>query len=168
MERDLSKRWPKILRLPKSKRQKRMIKKMKRKMIKSQQTKSKIPKMPSQHKKIIKRIAKFLIKRMQRVRSRLLNSKQGVRSRTTKKTLTLNLWQSSRKESNNKNLRKMGKSSHLLRMQKERKSQISMPSKENQQHHWKEKEIKIATFLKVNQGLFSHHKQNRRTSVADW
>ena len=69
-----------------------MIKKMKRKMIKNQQKKSKIPKMPNLHRKIIKRMEKFLIKKIQREKSRLLKNKQGVRNKKTKKTLTLNLW----------------------------------------------------------------------------
>jgi hypothetical protein len=143
-----------------------MIKKMKRRMIKNQLTKSKIPKTPSLHKKIIRRIAKFLIKKMPRVKSRLLKSKQEVKSRTTKKTLTLNLWRSSKKGSNNKSQRRIVNSSHLLKTQKERKSQISMSNKENQLHHLKEKEIRTVAFRKVRHSLFSHHKQNGLTSVA--
>lgn len=167
MERDLSKKWPKILKLPKSKRQKPVIKKSKRKTIKNQQIKSKIPKMPNRHKKIIKRIAKYLTRKMQRQKSRLLKSNQELRSRIAKKTLTLNLWRSSKKESNNKSQRRTVNSSHLPRTQKERKYQISMSNKENQLRHLKEKEIKTAAFLKVKPNLFSHNKQNGWTSVAD-
>ncbi len=66
MERDLSKRLLKIQRLPKSKRQNLVIKSRKRKMIKRGETKSKPPKMSSLHKKIIKKTAKFQIKRMEK------------------------------------------------------------------------------------------------------
>ena len=119
MERDPSKRWQKILKHPKSNRPKQSIKNKKKKMTKRQQIKDKIRKMPSKMKKIIKKIAKFQIKKTQKHKNRLPRKRQVERSNKERKMQTQNLWLSYKKERNNKSQRKMERIKQWPKKQKE-------------------------------------------------